>query len=135
MRKIIPLLAAALGVAGCTSEESLARLDAQTDAALVEELRGRVQAGPTVSCVPQRDLRGNRSVGEGAIIFDGPGNLIYVNRPPAGCPDMRFGRALITRTTSSRLCAGDIVTVADLTSGSEYGGCGLGEFTPYRRAR
>ena len=133
MRTIIPLTLATLALAGCMSDEALDRLDAETDAALVQELSGRVQSGPSVSCVSQRDLRSNRSVGEGAIIFDGPGNLIYVNRPPAGCPDMRLGRTLITRTTSSRLCAGDIVTVADLVSGSEYGGCGLGEFTPYRR--
>jgi hypothetical protein len=29
----------------------------------------------------------------------------------------------------------DIVTVVDPTSGTNYGGCSLGDFTPYRRAR
>ena len=133
MKRIISLILAAAALAGCTSQEALERLDARTDAALAEELRGFAQAGPTVSCVSQRDLGSNRSVGEGAIIFDPPGDLLYVNRPPAGCPSMEFGRTLITRTTSSRLCRGDIVTVADLVSGSEFGGCGLGDFTPYRR--
>jgi hypothetical protein len=135
MNRIIALTLATLAMAGCANEEALERLDARTDAALAQELRGRVQAGPSVSCVSQRNLRGNRSVGEGAIIFEGPGALVYVNRPPAGCPSLNSGRTLITRTTSSQLCAGDIVTVADLTSGSQYGSCGLGEFTPYRRVR
>lgn len=124
---------AALAIAGCNNPEALERLDARTDAALAQELRGYAQSGPPESCVSQRNLRSNRSVGEGAIIFEGPGSLLYVNRPSAGCPDLNFGRTLISRTTSSRLCRGDIVTVADLTSGAEFGGCGLGDFVPYRR--
>ena len=133
MRKIILLAAAALGVAGCANQEALERMDAETDAALAEELNGWAQAGPPQNCVSQRMLRSNRSVGEGAIIFEASSDRVFVNRPPAGCPGIRFGRALSTRTTSSQLCAGDIATVFDPVSGSEYGSCGLGEFTPYQR--
>ena len=83
-----------------------------------------------------RDLRGNRSFGEGAIVFDGPTRAtLYVNRPSGGCPDLGFGRALVTRTPSTRLCQGDIATVVDLSSRTSFGACGLGEFTPYRRVR
>jgi hypothetical protein len=35
----------------------------------------------------------------------------------------------------SQLCRGDIVTVFDPISGVEFGGCSLGEFTPYRATR
>jgi hypothetical protein len=89
-----------------------------------------------MNCVPSRDLRGNRSAGEGAIIFEGQSrNIVYVNRPRAGCPEIRSGLALKTRTTSTQLCSGDIVEVFDPVTGFSHGGCSLGEFTPYRRLR
>ena len=134
--KRLALATLALLTAGCTAAADDAPSDpsAIAQTRLAEELRGRV-AGPPQSCVSTRLLRGNRSVGEDVIIFDGQSrNLIYVNRPPAGCPELDSGRALITRTPSTQLCRGDIATVADLVSGTEYGSCGLGDFTPYRRA-
>ena len=134
MKKIIPLSLIAL-TAGCMAEAPPPERSRFVESRLAEELRGRVVSGPSVSCVSMRDLRGNRSVGEGVILFDGPGSTIYVNRPRAGCPVINSGRALRTRTTSTRLCEGDIATVFDPVSGIEYGGCGLGPFTPYRRLR
>ena len=123
------LVFAALGLAAACTAEGV-ETAGDREAALAGELRGMV-AGETRACVPQHQLRGNRTVGD-AIVFEGIGDTIYVNRPAAGCPDLRGGRALRTRTTSSQLCRGDIVTVFDPVSGAEFGGCGLGDFTPYR---
>jgi hypothetical protein len=134
MKKIIALSAAAL-TAGCMAEPPM-EMSGEARSMLAAELDGRVQAGPPQSCVPYRNLGGNRSVGEGAIIFgDRNANLVYVNRPRAGCPELDSGRALKTRTPSTRLCTGDIVEVFDPVNGFSYGSCGLGEFTPYRRRR
>ena len=105
-----------------------------TEAKLNKALRNYEQAGPAVSCVNQRDLGGNKSIGD-AILFSGKGGRAYLNRPAGGCPNMNFGRALVTRTSSSQLCRGDIATVVDPVSGFSYGGCGLGEFVPYKRVR
>ena len=129
------LISLAALTAGCTAAatEAPEEMSATARTRLADELRGYT-AGPTVPCVSQRDLGGNRSVGEEAIIFEGRGRTIYVNRPPAGCPELTFNRALITRTPSGRLCRGDIASVFDPTSGVEYGSCGLGDFTEYRRA-
>jgi len=91
-------------------------------------------AEPDVACVSQRDLGGNRSIGDGAILFQGKGGRIYLNHAE-GCPAIGPGRALIVRTTGSRLCRGDIVQVFDPLSNIGYGGCALGAFTPYRRPR
>jgi hypothetical protein len=133
MKKIIILSAAAL-TAGCMADPPM-EMSAQAQSQLAVALDGRV-AGPPRNCVPQRDLRGNRSAGEGAIIFNTQSrDLIYVNRPAGGCPELDFGRALKTRTTSTQLCAGDIAEVFDPVSGVSSGACGLGEFTPYRRVR
>ncbi len=135
MKKLV-LLSLALAAGGCTAERPPAQMSGNAQNSLQAELAGRVQSGPPVSCVSSRLLGGNRSVGEGAIIFQTTGSgPVYVNRPPGGCPEILSGRALRTRTTSTQLCRGDIVSVFDPVSGIEYGSCGLGDFTPYSRPR
>ena len=136
MKNIIILAALSLA-AGCTAEtsERSVEREANSEAKLAAELRGYEQSGPPVSCVNQRDLAGNRSAGDDAIIFTGRNSgTLYVNRPAGGCAELRFGRALVTRTTTSQLCRGDIATVLDPVSRTQFGGCGLGDFTPYDRA-
>ena len=136
MKHIIALAALALA-AGCTAAspetEALARADGE--AKLATELRNYQPAGAPVSCVPLRTLGGNRSAGEGAVIFGGKGTRVYVNRPPAGCPLLDHGRAISFRTTTNQLCRGDIVSVFDPVNGINYGSCGLGDFEPYTRRR
>jgi hypothetical protein len=129
MKQALLLLSLTLA-AGCTAEGAVAPSESG-GARLAAALEGRTPGAP-MNCVSQLNLRSSRSAGEEAIIFDGPGGTIYVNRPPAGCPSLE-GRAMVTRSTSSQLCRGDIVTVIDTATGTEYGSCGLGEFVPYRR--
>jgi hypothetical protein len=130
MKKTIALAGLTLAISGCTvAEPPEARMD--REAALSTELRDYEQTGPAVSCVSTRDLEGNRTVGD-AVIFERHGRQLWVNRPAGGCPDLR-GNALSVRTSGSRLCRGDIATVVDVSSGVTYGGCGLGDFEPYRR--
>lgn len=130
------LIASACLAAGCTTDsEDRVDMAANDEATLAAQLRGYEPAGPPVQCVSTRDLRGNRSAGEGAIVFSGTGGRLWVNRPTAGCPDLGFSRALRTRTTGTRLCRGDIATVFDPVARTEFGGCGLGDFEPYRRVR
>jgi hypothetical protein len=134
--KYLILLASACLAAGCAADTDEGMdMAANDEAALSRELRGFSADGPPVQCVNMRDLQGNRSAGETAIIFSGTGGRKWVNRPAAGCPDLNFGRALKTRTTSTRLCRGDIATVFDPVSRAEFGGCGLGDFEPYRRVK
>lgn len=116
---------------GCMTEEGPDPSPA-VEAELARALEGRV-ALPPGPCVNLRDLGGNRTVGD-AIIFGDNGRRIWVNRPAGGCPSLDFGRSLRTRTVTGQLCRGDIVTVFDPVTGTEYGGCGLGDFTPYDRA-
>ena len=133
MRHLLLLFSACLA-AGCTTDDPV-ETAANDEAKLATQLAGYEPAGPPVSCVNMRDLQGNKSAGETAIVFDGIVGKKWVNRPAGGCPSLEFGRALRTRTSSSQLCRGDIATVFDPVSGSEYGGCGLGDFEPYKRVR
>jgi hypothetical protein len=133
MRYLILLAAAGLA-AGCTSDEPV-EMAANDEAKLAAQLAGFEPDGPPVSCINLRDLDGNRSAGEGAIVFAGRGGRKWVNRPAGGCPSLEFGRALRTHTSTGRLCRGDIATVFDPVARIEYGACGLGDFEPHRRAR
>ena len=134
MNRILPLSLLALAAAACSAEPPAGPSE-EARTRLSEMIGDRVP-GPPQSCVQLRDLAGNESAGEGAIVFrTNSANLIYVNRPPAGCPEINSGRALKLRTPMTRACRGDIVEVFDTVSGTTYGGCGLGDFTPYRRPR
>jgi hypothetical protein len=134
MKKLIILTAALLG-AGCAHEEpvELGAYGERQEARLSRALAGR-EAGPPVDCVERRTLRGNRTYGTRAIVFEGPG-MLYVNRPPAGCPALEGGRTLVLSSSGSRICRGDIASVVDPVSRQSFGSCGLGDFTPYRRTR
>lgn len=132
MRKL-PLLCCALSMGACTMNDPV---DDGPDAGsrLAAELKGYRADGPPQSCVSLRDLRGNRSVGEGVIVFDASGRK-WVNRPAGGCPTLNFGRSLMVKTSTSQLCRGDIATVIEPSWGGEFGSCALGDFEPYRRVR
>ena len=96
--KIVIALSAAILVAGCTSSGGpapSARAQAQTardEADLAAVLSGRI-ADPPQDCVDQRDLGGNKSYGREVIVFSGRNDdVVYVNRLPAACPGLNFGR-------------------------------------------
>ena len=131
MKRIATLLLAGLA-AGCVAADESVELSEPAQSRLAEALAGRT-AGPAVSCVPQRELRNTRTIGDGVMLFEGPGDVLWVNRGSGGCESLSFGRAFRTRTPSSQLCRGDIVTVFDPVSGIEFAGCSLGDFEPYRR--
>jgi hypothetical protein len=138
--KLIMMLFAVVVAAACTHggrPETGVRDQAppvEDEAKLAAALAGRI-AGPAQDCVNERDLGGNESYGARVILFRGPtDDVVYVNRPSARCPGLDSGWALRVRTPAARLCRGDIATVFDPVSGTDWGGCSLGEFTPYRRA-
>jgi len=134
MRTILLLTGLALASAGCTASGPPDPRAAQTSAEkLSRALAGYEQSGPPRSCVQLRELRGNHSAGD-AIIFEAQnGPNIYVNNPPGGCPTLDYGRALVTRTSTDQLCRGDIADVVDPVAHITYGGCGLGDFVPYKK--
>src|SRR3954468_6389673 len=132
MRNIVILACAGLSVAACTMNEPTEADRTAREAALSTALRDYEPAGPPVTCVQMRQLAGNKSAGD-AIIFEGTTrDRLWVNRPAEGAPDLP-GRTLGTHPTSDQLCRGHIATVLDPVSRVTYGGCGLGDFQPYRR--
>lgn len=132
MKKLLLSSFALSALLACAASGPMER-SARAEAELADELEGRV-AGQPVSCVDQRDIRGQEAVGDGLILFEGRGDVDYLNHPRGGCPTLNFGRTLVFNRTTSRLCEGEIASVVEAVSGGSYGSCILGEFTPYREA-
>ena len=129
---VVVVAAFALGARPETRVRGQAR-GTEDEAKLAAALKGMV-AGPAQDCVIERNLGSNKSYGGRTILFHGPtDDVVYVNHLAAVCPGLDSGLSLKVRTPAARLCRGDIVTVFDPVSGSEFGGCSLGKFTPYRR--
>jgi hypothetical protein len=132
MKKLL-LLSCAMLAGACAMNDPVDD-GPEAETRLAAELKGYRADGPPKSCVSLRELHGNRSVGEGVIVFDAAGRK-WVNRPPAGCPSLNFGRSLLVKTSTSQLCRGDIATVIEPSWGGEFGSCALGDFEPYRRVK
>ena len=116
---------------GCAAQEPVVRAGPQSGA-IALAMKGRT-AGTPVACISKIGLRNTRTIA-GAMLFEGPGTVVYVNEGIAGCQALGLGRAIRTGSATGRLCRGDIVTAFEPVSGVEYGGCQLGDFVPYRRA-
>jgi hypothetical protein len=129
MRKLIPLIAAAL-VVGPVAAQARER-DPEAD--LARALRGRV-AGEPVSCIDLHRVRSSRVIPGTAILYDA-GSVIYVNRPRNGAEELNRFDTLVTRTPSTQLCSVDVVHTVDLNTNTFTGSVFLDEFVPYRRVR
>ena len=82
MKRIVTLLIAGLA-AGCMASDEPVELTERAQSRLDEALAGR-SAGAAVTCVPSRELRNTRTVGDGVMLFEAPGDVLWVNRPPGG---------------------------------------------------
>lgn len=136
MRNMSLLLITA-ALASCTTAPPLEPRSAEAEAELQQLIQGRVAGQPT-RCLPSYTARsGNMIViDDNTIAFRNVGGDVYVNNVGSGgCSPLGSGiYTLVTRTSGSGLCSGDISQVVDLTSGMTFGSCALGDFIPYRRS-
>lgn len=137
MRHILTLCAVAGlaslagGSALIASQTTHAERDARDQAKLDKALAGKT-AGTPVSCIPLRQVSNTTYIGDDTILYRVNSKLTYRNDPVGGCSGLRHGAGLVTRTPSTQLCAGDIATVRDFTTGIDTGSCSMSEFVPYR---
>jgi len=131
MRRTALLLIAAAGSA-CAASAMTEPRTAKAEKTLLTELQGKV-AGAPVSCLPPFRTNDMIVVDDNTVLFREGRNKVYRNDPPGGCAPMgNVGYTLVTRSTSSRMCRGEIVQVTDLRSGVVAGSCSLGDFIPYQ---
>ena len=132
MKRTVSLLTLAAALAGCSTAIPPAPRSEQAASKLQQTLAGRV-AGPAVNCLSQTPSSSMVTIDDNTVLFR-RGSTLYRNDLPGGCYGLGGGDyTLVTRSPSGGLCSGDIVTVADLRSGTTLGSCTLGDFVPYRR--
>ena len=129
MRRISTLALAAL-LAACTTSVAQQPRNADAQSRLARALAGK-HAGAPANCLPPGSGWNTEAFGD-TILFTRH-NETYRTDPPGGChPFGQSGYALITQTSLSSLCTGDIANVVDTSTHITAGSCGLGPFVPYR---
>ncbi len=123
----------ALLLAGATAFSApAARRDLSDADRLEKALSGRV-AGEPRSCIQQSPSGGTQKFGNTVLIEDRAGKL-FRTQLVGGCI-ARDWDALITRSTITSLCRGDIVDIADLQAGFTRSSCSFSDFTPYTKPK
>ena len=116
---------AALLLAACVTESGTTASEAADQRALAEAR----PTGPAVDCVQINRIRTTHVRDDQTIDFEMPSGEIYRNRLPNRCPGLGFEERFSYRTSLSRLCSVDTITVLQ-TDGTRGASCGLGEFQP-----
>ena len=137
-RKTAAFILAALApiaLTACAAGQQSAEAEALTPrqlAVLDRELGGKV-AGEPVSCIPGRTADQTIRVSDDILLYRVSGRLVYKNDLRSSCPGLaRDNDIIVTRTTGTGPCRGDIIRLVDRASGIGGASCSLGNFTPYR---
>lgn len=87
--------------------------------------------GKPVHCISQRDVTSLKAYGD-TIVYTLGRNKKWVNNTGGGCTRLDDD-IIVSRTTMSQYCRGDIIETHDRTGGMMTGSCSLGEFVPYSK--
>lgn len=122
-------LAALCATAACTGQATAPQPSAAASAGLAKELAG-LTPHETTSCITLLPTQQTKGYGP-TIVYVVNRRLKYRSDTSGGCEAISRGDALVTRTTTSQLCQGDIATTVDTTSRTFSGSCSFGPFTRY----
>ena len=100
---------------------------------LAKMLAGRT-AGPPKTCIPLNRNTSSQTIDGIGIVYDF-GRTLYVNRFTQGCSALDSSRILVTRTTTTQLCRGDVAQVMTQTPSMLVGTCIFDNFVPYTKAK
>jgi hypothetical protein len=130
--RILMLAVAATGLAACeTADSPPDARSAYQQRTYDREITGKV-AGRPEKCLPLQRSNDMVVIDDDTILYR-DGRTTYLNRPLGSCNMLGRGSyALVTRSTGSALCRGDIANVVDASTGVTVGSCALGDFVPYR---
>ena len=133
MRYLVPLLVG-LAVSSCAATPPTAESQAfaaRQQAKLAALTAGKV-AGTPLSCLPTYRRNDMVIIDDNTVAFRDGRRRVYVNHMLGGCNGLQYGHnALVTRTTTTQLCRGDIAEVFDTSARITIGSCVFGDFVPY----
>ncbi|MCY7270534.1 MAG: hypothetical protein LH485_00565 [Sphingomonas bacterium] len=128
------LAAAATSLVACQSTDSPPEQRSAKAQATYDKLLAGKAPGRAESCLPLQRSNDMVVIDDDTILYR-DGRTTYVNKPLGSCNLLGRGSyALVTRSTGSQLCRGDIAQVTDMTTGVTVGSCAFGDFVPYRPA-
>ena len=101
-------------------------------AKIAEALKGLTPGAPQ-SCIDQTRIRDVKKF-QDVILYVYSPREIYRNDVTPGCFGLRYGDPIVSKTTTSQLCSGDILrTFSPGGPNMPSGSCALNSFVPYRR--
>jgi hypothetical protein len=105
-----------------------------------DTLEGRLAGltpGKPQSCLPNSFTSSGSSLKAygPTLLYIAGRNLVFRNDTGGGCENVARGDILVSIQPTGRACRGDIARTVDPVSRTTTGSCGLGDFTPYRRAK
>lgn len=135
MRRLLIASLALIACGGAAPASESNSVDPKSDEGrMARALKGLVPGKP-VNCISQfRPSYSTQIVGD-TILYRVNNRLVYRNETSGGCNATPGSDALIVRNFGSQLCRGNIVRTFHPLSGFETGGCSLGTFTPYTKAK
>ena len=132
--RMILLAAAATSLVACETTDSQPEQRSAAAQATYDRLLAGKTPGRPAKCLPLQRSNDMVVIDDDTILYR-DGRTTYVNQPLGSCNLLGRGSyALVTRSSGSQLCRGDIGTVTDMTSGMVVGSCALGDFIPYKPA-
>lgn len=138
-RKTAAFILAALApiaLSACAAGQRSADAEALTpdQLALLDRHLGGKVAGEPVSCIPGTSGSADTiRVSDSVLLYRVSGRLVYKNDLRSSCPGLaRDNDVIVTRTSGTGPCRGDIIRLVDRSSGIGGPSCSLGSFTPYR---
>lgn len=131
--RAIPLLIAAAALTGCMTQPQPPTRSAEGQAEFLKLTAGKV-AGQPVTCLPSYQRNDMVTIDDGTVAFRN-GRTVYVNKLLGECSGLDSGfYTLVTTSSGSGLCRGDIARVTDIRTGMMAGSCAIGDFVPYKPA-
>lgn len=132
---LLPILLAALASCTATPAETAraTEREAARQQALAAQLDGLVPGKPT-SCLDSAGSTQLKSYGS-TLLYKASNNVIYRTDTIGACDGVARGDILVTRSSSGRLCRGDLAQTVDSGSLFFTGSCAIGDFVAYRKPR
>jgi hypothetical protein len=87
-------------------------------------------AGEPADCVSISQIRSTQVRSDQVIDFEMQGGKVYRNTLPSSCPSLGFEQRFAYKTSISRLCSVDVITVLQSPGVTPGPSCGLGKFVP-----
>ncbi len=134
MKHAVTLIALMVIGAGCAAAGEPPARTAKAEATLEKALAGRTPGKPQ-SCVSLAEVRDSRIIDRNTILFEGLGGRVWRTDPPGGCSGLAPQRAIVTRSSMTQHCRGDIFHIVEPPAPMTFGACSFGDFVPYTKVK